>query len=222
MQALPGRWVVDVRAALPGADPAAVAAAGRDLLARWDEPHRHYHDRVHLGEVLGALDVLCRAGRVGPRARSVAVLAAWFHDAVYAMAGAGEDERRSAALARSVLQGLGAHETLADDVATAVLDTVDHDLAGRDAGAASGTARGLLHDADLWILAAPTPRFDEYCEQVRAEYREVPARDYATGRSAVLRPFLVREHVYVTERARSAWEPVARENLARELTRLAG
>ena len=37
-----------------------------------------------------------------------------------------------------------------------------------------------------------------------------------------LRPFLVRDHVYRTAHARAEWEPSARENLARELTRLAG
>ena len=31
----------------------------------------------------------------------------------------------------------------------------------------------------------------------------------------------VRDHVYRTEHARAEWEPSARENLARELTRLA-
>ena len=45
---------------------------------------------------------------------------------------------------------------------------------------------------------------------------------YAAARTEVLRPFLRREHVYRTTHARAEWEPSARENLARELTRLAG
>ena len=64
-------------------------------------------------------------------------------------------------------------------------------------------------------------RFDEYCTQVRQEYAQVPAALYATARAEVLRPFLVRDHVYRTTHARTEWEPAARENLARELTRLA-
>ena len=50
----------------------------------------------------------------------------------------------------------------------------------------------------------------------------MPAAAYASARAGVLRPFLVRDHVYRTAHARSEWEPSARENLARELTRLAG
>jgi predicted metal-dependent HD superfamily phosphohydrolase len=65
-------------------------------------------------------------------------------------------------------------------------------------------------------------RFDEYCTQVREEYAHVPAAAYASARARVLRPFLVRDHVYRTAHARAEWEPSARENLARELTRLAG
>ena len=79
----------------PAAEP-----AGRDLLARWAEPHRGYHDLRHLAEVLDALDELTAGGP--PPA---VVLAAWWHDAVYE-GRAGEDERASAALAARVLPAL--------------------------------------------------------------------------------------------------------------------
>lgn len=218
MQGLSGRWAGDVRSVLPRADEAAVAAVGRDLLTRWDEPHRRYHGPTHLAEVLAAVDLLARAGSLPPEAHAVALLAAWFHDAVYRVGGADDSERRSAALARESLSLLGAGCDLVEAVSTAVLDTERHALGDgpRD------PARSVLHDADLWILSAPTPRFDEYCAQVRAEYAHVPPAEYASGRSAVLRPFLVRGHVYLTAHARHAWEDAARENLARELTRLAG
>ncbi|WP_299445784.1 hypothetical protein [uncultured Phycicoccus sp.] len=218
MQALQGRWVTDARKAVPGADGQLLADVGRDLLARWGEPHRGYHGTSHLAEVLAAVDTLCRAGKVGRRDRSVAVLGAWFHDAVYDIGDVegGGNERRSAALASRTLAELGADPDLVDDVVTAVLDTADHDLGG-----GGSPSREVLHDADLWVLAAPTPRFDEYCREVRREYAAVPAAAYSAARAAVLRPFLLRDHVYRTEHARRAWEPTARENLARELTRLA-
>lgn len=216
MQALQGRWVTDARKAVPDADRQALGEVGRDLLARWAEPHRTYHGTTHLSEVLAAVDTLCRAGKVGRRDRSVAVLGAWFHDAVYDIVDARDNERRSAALAARTLTGLRADPDLVDDVVTVVLDTTTHDLAG-----SAGASREVLHDADLWVLAAPTSRFDEYCSEVRAEYAAVPAARYAAARTAVLRPFLLRDHVYRTQHARRSWEPTARENLARELTRLA-
>lgn len=73
-----------------------------------------------------------------------------------------------------------------------------------------------FHDADLWILGAPSERFDTYCADVRREYAAVPADAYATGRSAILRPFLQRETIYRTEHARRLWESAARDNLSRE------
>lgn len=210
---------------------------GHDLLTRWSEEHRRYHDITHLSEVLGALDRLCATRAVSAEDEMVAVLAAWFHDAVYtvnhappdrpgstgAATAAGADtvsnEAASADLAEHHLSTLGVDAATRRRVTASVLDTEHHEL-GSTAG--EDPARVLLHDADLWILAAPVARFDEYCAQVRAEYAHVPAAIYARERSAVLRPFLVRDNVYRSEYARSTWGPAARENLARELTRLAG
>jgi predicted metal-dependent HD superfamily phosphohydrolase len=222
MHALERRWLADCTAAAPQAPPRAVADVGRDLLGRWGESHRRYHGTTHLAEVLAAIDSLCAAEEVSADDRIVARLAAWFHDAVYAVAPAASpaaNEADSAALASRQLGGLGVASATCERVVTLVLDTQAHALS---ALAARDPARVVLHDADLWVLAAPLGRFDEYCAQVRAEYPHVPAATYARERSAVLRPFLVREHVYGTAHARSAWEPTARENLARELTRLAG
>lgn len=219
MHALEQRWLVDCSTAAPQAPPPAVAEAGRDLLGRWGEAHRRYHGTTHLAEVLAAVDTLCAAEEVGTQDRVVAVLAAWFHDAVYAVAPAAGNEAASAALAERTLATLGVDAVTRSRITASVLDTEHHGLTG---AAAQDPARVVLHDADLWVLAAPVARFDEYCAQVRAEYSHVPAATYARERSAVLRPFLVREHVYRTDHARLTWEPPARENLARELTRLAG
>lgn len=218
MDALRGRWPSDCARAVPGADREAVAEVGAELLRRWREPHRRYHDATHLGEVLSAVDTLCAAGSLRTEPCSRALLAAWFHDAVYAVDAPGTNEQRSAAVAAEALERLGARPRVVEQVVRLVLDTADHDLDGR----VRDPSRLVLHDADLWVLAAPVERFDEYCRQVRAEYAHVPPADYARARTEVLRPFLARPHVYRTAFARRGWEPAARENLCRELTRLAG
>lgn len=221
MDPLTRRWRADCADAAPDAAPGVVEEVGADLLSRWREPHRHYHDTVHLTEVLTAVDALCartRGRRRGRSARTVALLAGWFHDAIYVPTPDAANERASADLARQVLARLGIGEAVVERVCTVVLDTVEHDLAGAEAD----DARVVFHDADLWVLGAPVARFDEYCRQVRAEFAHVASGDYAAARSAVLRPFLVRPHVYLTDHARESWESGARENLARELTRLAG
>lgn len=218
VDAVRARWSADCRGVLPDADTATVHEVGADLAHRWREPHRHYHGETHLTEVLSAVDALCRAEGVGARSRGAALLAAWFHDAVYVVADPEGNERRSAEVATDALARLGAAPELVDRVATLVLDTAAHDLGPRVRDA----ARVVLHDADLWVLSAPVGRFDEYCRQVRAEYSHVPAAEYAARRTGVLRPLLARPHVYRTPHARTRWEPAARENLVRELSRLAG
>ncbi|HYN65952.1 MAG TPA: hypothetical protein VES93_03625 [Ornithinibacter sp.] len=218
MDALRGRWRADCAAVAAGT-VATVDDVGSDLLRRWHEPHRRYHDTTHLSEVLTAVDMLCSAGGVNGTNHAVAALATWFHDAVYAVDPTAANEAESASLAARQLGRLQVDPELTARVVAVVLDTASHQLT---AEALDDPARVVVHDADLWVLAAPVARFDEYCAQVREEYASVPVAAYAAARTEVLRPFLVREHVYRTAHARAEWEPSARENLAREITRLAG
>lgn len=219
MDALRGRWRADCTGVAAGAPAETVDDVGTDLLRRWHEPHRHYHDATHLTEVLAAVDLLCSVDEVNGPHRAVATLATWFHDAVYDVDPAADNETASASLAARQLERLSVDPQVTARVVSVVLDTASHDLTPQ---ASADPARMVVHDADLWVLCAPVDRFDEYCAQVREEYAHVPVAVYASARAEVLRPFLVRDHVYRTSHARVEWEPSARENLARELTRLAG
>ena len=74
MDALIGRWRADCATVAGHATAEAVDDVGGDLLRRWHEPHRHYHDATHLAEVLTAVDTLCTVGGVDRTHRSVAAL----------------------------------------------------------------------------------------------------------------------------------------------------
>ena len=185
-----------------------VVAAGQDLLARWDEPHRRYHDRRHLAEVLAALREL------KPGARPVEVVcAAWLHDAVHD--GRDDDEERSAVLAGQVLRGLGVARPVVDEVARLVRLTLTHDPRPGDATGA------LLSDADLAVLAAGPERYARYAADVRAEYAHVGDDAFRSGRTAVLRSLLDLPRLYATDEGRRRWEDAARRNLEDEISRLA-
>ncbi|WP_435199052.1 HD domain-containing protein [Janibacter sp. GS2] len=217
MDTLRSRWRADVAALCAAPDRDRVAAEGTDLLDRWLEDHRAYHDAVHLAEVLAALDELSEGGDLPARDRHLAGLVAWYHDAVYdAGVAAGVNEEASAALAQQRLPLLGLPEEVVAEVVRLVRESATHEMTTRD------PATLAFHDADLWILASPTERFDAYCHQVRLEYRMVPRADFARGRTAVLTPFATRERLYLTEHAHAHWTQRARVNLARELDRLAG
>ena len=205
--ALTDRWVADARAGGADAGPAALRATGTDLLRRWAEPHRRYHDLTHLGAVLDALDRLPPDGGL-PTVR----LAAWFHDAVYA-GRPGQDEQASADLAVAVLGGLGVPAGPVGEVRRMVLLTAAHDPVPGDA------AGEALCDADLAILAADPADYARYAAAVRAEYAHVPEAAYRAGRAAVLRALQDRPRLYRTAVGRR-WEPAARRNVAAELRRL--
>ncbi|MGC5615516.1 DUF4031 domain-containing protein [Georgenia sp. Z1491] len=185
---------------------------GSDLLERWQEPHRRYHDLRHLEAVLLDLDELAADGAE----ITVAVeLAAWFHDAVHE-GRTPDDERASAELARAALASPAIDPTgsgdLADEVARLVLTTAEHDGTDRDAA--------LLGDADLAILASSPVRYERYARDVRAEYAHVPDEAFASGRSAVLTALTGRGTIFATPEGRARWEERARHNVAAELDRL--
>jgi predicted metal-dependent HD superfamily phosphohydrolase len=185
-----------------------------DLLRRWSEPHRGYHDLRHLDEVVAAAAELREDALRSDEEWAEVAFAAWFHDAVYDVTSPAGNERLSADLARAALSANRVEATTVDSVTALVESSADHDVTQ------SAGPLAVLHDADLWILSAPEDRFDEYCADVRREYASVPDDAYAKGRSAILAPFLDRGWVYRTARARRDWELPARTNLSRELRRL--
>ena len=186
-----------------------VAGAGANLLGRWAEPHRAYHDLAHLEEVLARVDLLASEAADPDAVR----LAAWFHDAVYDPA-AGDNEERSAWLATTVLHRLQVAEPTVAEVARLVRVTADHVVADGDSDAA------VLCDADLGVLAAAADRYSSYVDGVRAEHAQVADDDFARGRAAVLRRLLAHEPMFRTSQGRDLWEAAARRNVTAELARL--
>jgi len=183
---------------------------GRELIGRWGEEHRHYHDRVHLLAMLDALQVLLEAGeKAGPLPRAV-WLAAWFHDAVYNGV-PGQDEQDSAELAARELPGAGVPVAEVAEVVRLVLLTAAHSPeAGDDGGA-------LLCDADLSVLGEDPAGYRRYLDNVRKEYAHVGDADFAAGRAAVVRRLLALDPLYRTATARKLWLERARTNLSSEL-----
>ncbi len=217
MPALITWWTRDVATLHPGAAPEQVYAAGTSLLARWTEAHRHYHGTQHLVEMFWALEELDGAGEIDERDGTLARIAGWLHDAIYdPNARPGVNERDSATLARTTLTELGLGPRDVDTVERLVQLTAGHEPDSSD----PTPVERAFHDADLWILGADPARYDDYGDQVRAEYHHVSDAAYRFGRTAVLQGFARRPRIYRTGHAAEVWEPRARSNLDRELTRL--
>lgn len=204
--------LLDAWAALIGrhtSDPEA-GRVGAALIASWSEPHRRYHSVAHLR------DVLDRAAELASCADSpdAVLLAAWYHDAVYA--GRPDDEELSARRAERELSALGVAPAVVDEVARLVRMTVGHDPAPGDRNAE------VLSDADLAALAVPRADYRRNSAAIREEYPHVDAEVFRKGRLQVLVALLEGPGVFRTEAGRRRWEADARENMRAELTDLGG
>ena len=207
------RWRAAARSAGATAGDAELDAAAGDLLVRWSEPWRRYHDETHLTAVLDVVDWYASLAPHPDRVR----VAAWLHDAVYdPRAAAGANERDSAVLASELLTALGVPAAVATDVAMLVALTDGHAAADGDPDGA------LLCDADLAILAADPDRYAAYAAAVREEYAHVPDDAFRAGRARILRALLDLPSIYRLRPLRHAWEARARANLTSELASLTG
>jgi predicted metal-dependent HD superfamily phosphohydrolase len=202
------RWLTTLPA---GSDLTAAQRVGEDLLTRWAEPHRRYHDLAHLGAVLSIVDA---NGTLADDLAAVR-LAAWFHDAVYDPAGTGNEEA-SARLAERELSNLYVPAATVHEVVRLIQLTAGHAVGAGDRNGA------LLADADLAILAAEPAAYDRYALAVRREYAHVPDSLYRVGRCTVLQGLLDLPELYRIVPARTEWTERARQNLRHEIAVLGG
>lgn len=181
------------------------------LLGRYHEPHRHYHDLVHIGECLVLLDV----HRSSARVPALVGICLWYHDAVYDPRGS-DNEALSADLCTSAIAAAGAAIDPAE--ARRLILATRHSGAAPDATA----DEALLLDIDLAILGADPERFAAYDAAIRREYDWVPEPLYRAKRAQILRSFLQREAIYATPAISAERESRARRNLSDAIRRLHG
>lgn len=184
---------------------------GNEVLARWNEPHRSYHNIHHLEDVLLALNHLeVRGAKILPET----LLAAWFHDVIYEGKNS-LDELASAQFAYKTLTKLGVHESLSSRVSDYIVRTIPGAVLEK-------TPEPLKHllDSDLSIFAAPSTRYQEYTEAVRLEYAHVPDPVFINGRREILTTYLSKPQIYYSTHAKELWESRARTNLLQEIRQL--
>jgi predicted metal-dependent HD superfamily phosphohydrolase len=194
--------------------PSAIAAdAFAALLAAYAAPERYYHGLAHIEAMLEAMG---RCRHLLHDAEAVE-LAIWFHDAVYD-AKASDNEEKSAALARQVLQDSLAPTRLAR-IEALILATKRHEL---DRVASKGERSDMAHflDLDLHILGAAPAVFDTYEAAVRLEYAHVGEAAWRVGRAAVLQRFAARPRLYFSAFFAEQLEERARANLAHSIEKL--
>lgn len=194
------RLAIESQSALPLFD---------DLVARYAEPHRHYHNLQHIADVLETAEKLIDLAATPEAVR----LAIWYHDAIYDTR-AKDSEERSAQLATESLRSIGVDAQLIEKTAALIRATAHALEAPADIDA------DIVLDADLSILAADEERYARYAGAIRREFAWVDESAYRAGRSQVLHTFLNRPRIFRTGRMFEACEAAARTNIARELKSL--
>lgn len=191
-------FVEAARAAGASAPTHALAAAGQELVARWSEPHRHYHNLDHLRAGLEEVE------------DPVTRLAVWGHDAIYDPRSPANEER-SALLLTHLLHRCQAPPEVIAESARLVRLTKGHAVE-------PGDGRGMvMADADLNVLTRPWPGYLSYVDAVRREYAHVSEEQWRAGRAAVLRGLLDLPAMFHLHPEREA---PARANIHRELAQL--
>lgn len=184
--------------------------AGAQILQRlradYSAPTRHYHTLEHLAEMTL---LLSSQRELLPGLENVLFACLW-HDAIYD-AQKTDNEERSAEIWRSDAEKMQLAPAQIARVAELILATRRHQP-GDDS-----VEMALFLDADLVILGATPERYRAYAQGVRKEYAHVPEADYRTGRSAVLKKFLNRPHLYFTAEMQKRCEDRARANIAMEI-----
>jgi predicted metal-dependent HD superfamily phosphohydrolase len=177
---------------------------GRDLLARYAEPHRRYHDTRHLAAVLDWIDEFAEDHDL-----FLVRLAAWFHDAVYAIPpGQLSNEEASARLVRRELGRAGLEQEDINEVARLVRLTTTHRPGPHD------PEGELISDADLAVLAGSAEEYAAYVAAIRAEYARVGEEAFVEGRLAILTELLTGNLFHTTKGFRL--EGQARANVEAE------
>jgi predicted metal-dependent HD superfamily phosphohydrolase len=176
-------------------------------------PPRAYHNAQHVLEVLRHVDAADReAGWAHPAEVRLAVL---YHDAIYE-AGRGDNEARSAELAREHLQRWPQPDVDVDRVCELILLTARHgqiDPATLDRDAAQ------FLDCDMAIVGSDPATFAAYDRAIAAEYRgQVPGWLYKLNRRRFLKGLLGRERIFLSDWGHARFDAQARVNLRRAVT----
>lgn len=179
-------------------------------LARYDEPHRFYHDRRHVIEMADHVVAL------GFSLTSAQALALLFHDAVYVPGAAhGYNETLSAQLLR--LYGCGMAQADVDIAACIVLDTARHEP--------TLEVSRLVIDLDLLRLAAAGEQYARHSREVYLELRPLIAdadeatawRKFSLRRAEFLKRLIRRDSIFRLPFFIDHFEQRARENLRRSI-----
>lgn len=171
-----------------------------NLMHRYTEPHRFYHNVFHIESCLNEMVNASKGeGSLDP----AAVLALFYHDAVYT-GNPGDDEAASAGL----FCDLFPWNQLTQDAATMIAFTAEYHKRG---------SFGLMGDCDLAGLGKSWAEYEDNGKKIRKEYHQMTDAEWHEGRIRWLEAMLALPYIFNTPSFREKYEATAHRNLGMEL-----
>lgn len=171
----------------------------------YQEHHRHYHNDEHINHCLELLEVAKNEMQLSDSIE----LAIWFHDVIYVV-GAADNEERSAELFLKLSDGQ-LQENLRKHVSSLIMSTI-HD----DNHPVTNDER-ILVDIDLSSFGLSWDRFTEDGDNVRKEQSHLSDHDFFKKQMRFQESLLNRARFYFSDFFFEKFEAKARENLSRHL-----
>lgn len=188
--------------------PCWMSDAYRELVGLYSEPSRKYHNLLHIAHCLDEFDAVRHLVK-NPNELEIAI---WYHDVVYNTRKKNNEEK-SAEFMQQRLSRAGIKTQFIDDVTDLILATKHQTIPKTSDGK-------YLVDIDLSILGKTEEEFDRYERCIKDEYFWVPEEQFRQSRIAILRGFLDRDSIFLTNFFRQKYEKQARKNLQRSIVQL--
>lgn len=180
-----------------------------ELVKKYSGSGRHYHNWQHIQTLLNFSEKY--ASQLMDK--DVVDFAIFYHDAIYNVLRK-DNEQRSAIMAAERLPKLGLPAGTIELVCIFIEATQTHQVTQ---GITIASDLEFFLDFDMAVLAADRELYRLYKEQVRKEYRLIPAALYRPGRKKFLQTCLQSKAIYHTAEFRNRYEIQARNNLQWEL-----
>ncbi len=186
-----------------------------DLVERYSEPHRVYHDLDHLIDVVDTFEHLPPSCQ--PEEPRTTLFALFYHDAIYRLGTRG-NEAFSAVFAMFDARIMGVSHRMPN--LRYRVQATDHKNLARTFDDC------LICDIDLAHFDKEWEEFSDARERVRLEYlpfareKEWTASEYAQQRAGALGKFVQRPTIYQTPYFKEKFEAQAQENLKRHIAEL--
>lgn len=180
------------------------------LISAYKQPHRHYHRLPHINDFVAKI---MQNKHLFSRFED-ALVAAWFHDAVY-HPGDPDNEEKSAELF-----GRAAESMITPDLSDQQREQIEclilrikHLIILTKHHEASTNDEKAFVDIDLSVLAAPEKKYSQYESNIRKEYARWSEFEYQKGRRSFLLKIASRPDIFLHPTLRIAWEHKASQNI---------